>query len=257
VSPLWTTFLFEAVNFVLLAAALGWLLFRPIRRVLAARQAALVREAEEVAAKRAEVERLQEAIQQRSAALDAELEHLRQSVLSAAQQEAERIRAAARADAERAREAVRHRLAHLEEVQLEHLAAAVATAAGSAVQRLLQQLGGPDLERGLARAACRTLQALDGGALGAVTVESAHPLDQETMTALTTVLGDAARTAVFRVTPTLGAGMRIITSHGLVDASATGLAAFAQRTLTAQLTGQQHGLGSAPAPTPEEISHRG
>jgi F-type H+-transporting ATPase subunit b len=257
VSPLWTTFLFEAVNFVLLAAALGWLLFRPIRRVLAARQAALVQETEEIAAKRAEVDRLQEAMQQRSAALDTELEHLRQSALSAAQQEAERIRAEARADAERAREAVRHRLAHLEEAQLEHLAAAVAIAAGAVVQRLLQQLGGPDLERALARAACRTLQALDGEALGAVTVDSAHPLDQETMAALTAVLGDAARTAVFRVTPTLGTGIRISTSHGLVDASATGLAAFAQRTLSAQLSGQQHGLGSVPAPTPEEISHHG
>jgi hypothetical protein len=211
----------------------------------------------EVAAKRAEVERLQEAIQQRSAVLEAELEHLRQSALAAAQQEAERIRAAARADAERAREDARHRLAYLEEAQLERLAAAVATVAGASVQRLLQQLGGPDLERGLARAACRTLQVFGGEALGAVTVESAHPLDQETMTALTTVLGDATRTTVFRVTPTLGAGLRIITSHGLIDASATGLAAFAQRMLTAQLGGQQHSLGSAPAPTPEETPHHG
>jgi F0F1-type ATP synthase membrane subunit b/b' len=252
-----TTFLFEAVNFVLLAAGLGWLLFRPIRHVLADRRAALAQEAEEVAAKRAEVERLQEAIQHRSAALEAELEHLRQSALAGAQQEAERIRAAAQADAEREREAAHEQLAHLEEAQLERLAAAVATAAGAAVQRLLQQLGGPDLERGLARAACRTLQALDGQTLGAVTVESAHPLDQETMTALTAVLGDAARTTAFRVTPTLGTGLRISTRHGLVDASATGLAAFAQRTLSAQLGGQQHGPGGAPAPLLEEISRHG
>jgi F-type H+-transporting ATPase subunit b len=257
VSPLWTTFLFEAVNFVMLAAGLGWLLFRPIRHVLENRRAALAQEMGEVAAKRAEVERLQEAMQQRSAALDAELEHLRQSALTAAQQEAERIRAEAHADAEREREAVRHRLAHLEEAQLEQLAAAVATVAGAAVQRLLHQLDGPDLERGLAQAACHTLQALAGETLGAVTVESAHPLDQETRTALTTVLGDAARTTVFRVIPTLGAGIRVSTSHGLVDASATGLAAFVQRTLTTQLGGQQHGLGSVPAPTPEEISHHG
>jgi hypothetical protein len=125
------------------------------------------------------------------------------------------------------------------------------------VQRLLQQLGGPDLERGLAQAACRTLQALEGEALGAVTVESAHSLDQETLTALTTALGDAARTTVFRVTPSLGTGIRIITSHGLVDASATGLAAFAQRTLTAYLGKQQHSSGGAPAPMPEETSHHG
>ena len=256
-SPTLTTLLFEAVNFMLLAAALGWLLFRPIRDVLAARQAALAQETEEVASKRADVERLQEAMQQRAAALEADLEHQRQRALAAAQQEAERLRTEARADAAREREAVRHRLAHLEEAQLEHLAAAVATAAGAAVQRLLQQLGGPDLERALAQAACRTLQALAGEAPGAVTVESAHPLDQETMTTLTAVLGDAARTAVFRVTPTLGTGMRILTSHGLIDASATGLAAFAQRTLTAHLGGYQHSPGSMPAPAPEERSHHG
>lgn len=254
---MWTTFLFEAVNFVMLAAGLGWLLFRPIRQVLADRRAALTQEMGDVAAKRAEVERLQEAIRQRSAVLDTELEYLRQSALAAAQQEAERIRAGARADAEHEREAARNRLAHLEEAQLERLAAAVAAAAGAAVQRLLQQFGGPDLERSLVQAACRTLQAFEGEALGAVTVESASPLDQETMTALTAVLGDAARTTVFRVTPTLGAGIRITTSHGLVDASATGLAAFAQRLLTAQLGGQQHGLGGAPAPTPEETSYHG
>ena len=68
---------------------------------------------------------------------------------------------------------------------------------------------------------------------------------------------DAARTAVFRVTPTLGTGMRILTSHGLIDASATGLAAFAQRTLTAHLGGYRHSPGSMPAPAPEEMLHHG
>jgi F0F1-type ATP synthase membrane subunit b/b' len=257
VSPAWTTFLFEAVNFVILTAGLGWLLFRPLRHVLADRRAALAQEMEGVAAKRAKVEQLQETLQQRSTALDAELDHLRQSALAAAQQEAEHIRAAARADAERERQAAHQRLAYLEEAQMERLAAAVATAAGAAVLRLLQQLGGPDLERGLLQAACRTLQALEGEALGTVTVESAQPLDQETTTALTTVLGDAARTTVFRVTPSLGTGIRISTSHGLVDASATGLAAFAQRTLTTYLDKQQHRPGGALAPLPEETSPHG
>jgi F-type H+-transporting ATPase subunit b len=257
VSPLWTTFVFEAVNFLLLTAGLGWLLFRPIRHVLTARRTALARETEEVAAQRAEVERLQEAIQQRSTALETEREHLRQSALIEAQQEAERIRAEARADAEREREAMRHRLGHLEEAQLERLAAAVATAAAGAVQRLLQQLDGSGLEQGLARAACHTLQALAADTLGAVTVESAHPLDQEIRSALTAVLGDAARTTVFRVTPTLGTGFRIITSHGLIDASGAGLAAFAQRTLSAQLGGQQHSLSETSTPPPEEIALHG
>jgi F-type H+-transporting ATPase subunit b len=249
---MWTTFLFETVNFLILVAMLGWLLFRPLRQALASRRAMLAQEMEETAAERAEVARLQEDIRQRSAALDAELDRQRQEALATAQQEAERIRTEARAGADREREAARSRLAHLEEAQLEHLAVAVATAAGAVVQRLLQQIGGPDLDRGLAQAACRELQALDGEALGAVTVESAHPLDQETQTALSAVLGDAARTAAFRVTPTLGTGIRISTAHGLVDASATGLAAFAQRVLATQLGRPQHSRIGAHPPTPEE-----
>jgi len=255
VSPFLTTFVFEAVNFLILAAGLGWLLFRPIRQTLATRRAALAQERQETTAKRAEVERLQEDIRQRTAAFETELDQARQNTLAAAQQEAERIRAEARASAAREQAAARSQLAHLEEAQLEHLAAAVATAAGAAVQRLLQQLAGPDLERGLTQAACRELQGLAGAALGAVMIESAHPLDQETQTALTVALGDAAHTATFRVTPSLGAGLRISTSQGLIDASATGLAAFAQRVLATQLGMPQHNPLDTHASMPEETLH--
>jgi F-type H+-transporting ATPase subunit b len=251
-SPMWTTFLFEAVNFLIFAAVMGWLLFRPIRQALASRRAVLAQEMAAATATRAEVERLQEDLRQRAATLEAELERMRHAALAAVQQEVERLRAEARAVMARERAAARSHLAHLEEAQLEHLAAAVATATGVAVQRLLEQIGGPDLDRGLAQAACRALQALDGNAFGAVTVESAHPLDQDTQAALIAILGDAARTAAFRVTPTLGAGLRISTSHGLVDASTTGLAAFAQRVLAMHLGGPQNNCCSASQPTPEE-----
>lgn len=240
-SPTWTTFVFEAANFLILAAVLGWLLFRPVRQALASRRATLAQEAEDMTGKRAEVEQLQENIHQRAASLEAELDRMRHETLAAVQQEAERIRTEARAAAERELEAARGRLAHLDAAQQERLVAAVASAAGAAVERLLQQIGGPDLDRGLAQAACRALQELDGKALGAVTVESAHPLDQETKTRLLDELGEAARAVEFRISPTLGAGLRISTSRGLVDASAAGLAAFARRTLTEQLGTPQHG----------------
>jgi F-type H+-transporting ATPase subunit b len=255
VSPTWTTFLFETVNFLILMAVLGWLLFRPIRQALDNRRMALAKEAEEAAATRTEVERLQEEIRQRYAALEAELEQWRHNVRVAAQQEAEQLRREARAAVEREREAARHRLAHLEEAQLEHLAAAVATAAGTVVERLLRQLEGPDLERGLIRAACRELQALDGNDLGAVRVESVHPLDQQTQDEFTSVLGRAARTLEFRVSPSLGAGVRISTSRGLVDASAAGLAAFARGTLAEQLGMPQNGRSRSPTPPPEDTSN--
>lgn len=254
-SSTWTTFLFETANFLILTAVLGWLLFRPVRRALENRRMALTKEAEEVAAKRGEVERLQEETRQRYAALDTELDRLRHDERVATQHEAEQLRREARAAAEREHEAARRRLAHLEDAQLEHLATAVATAAGTVVERLLRQLDAPDVERGLIRTACRELQALDGNNLGAVLVESAHPLDQETQDELTTALGNASRTLEFRVSPSLGAGIRINTSRGLIDASAAGLAAFARSALAEQLGMPQNGHSRISTSMSEESSH--
>ncbi len=49
-------FLFEAANFLLLAAALGWLLFKPVRRALDAERARHAREEDESKRLRAEAE---------------------------------------------------------------------------------------------------------------------------------------------------------------------------------------------------------
>jgi F-type H+-transporting ATPase subunit b len=252
---MWTTFLFETANFLILTAVLSWLLFRPVRQALYNRRTAMAKESEEVAAKRAEVERLQEETRQRYAALDAELDRSRHDSRTAIQQEGEQLRSEARAAVEREHEAARQQLAHLEEAQLEHLATAVATTAGTVVERLLRQLEGPDVERGLIRAACRELQALDGNDLGAMLVESAHPLDQETQDELTTALGKASHTLEFRVRPNLGAGIRISTSRGLVDASAAGLAAFARGALAEQLSMPQNRRSRVPTSTSEETSN--
>ena len=40
-SPTLTTFLFEAANFLVLAAVLGWLFFKPVRQALADHRAGL------------------------------------------------------------------------------------------------------------------------------------------------------------------------------------------------------------------------
>lgn len=253
-SPAWTTFLFETINFLLLTAILGWLLFRPLRRMLENRRLMLAKQAEDIAAKQAEVARLQEETRQRYAALDAELDRLRHDGRVAATQEAEQLKNETRAVLARERQAMHDRLAHLEEAQLEHLATAVATAAGMVVERLLRQLDTPDVERGLIRAACRELHALDGSDLGAVLVESAHRLDQEMQDELTTALGNASHTLTFRVSPRLGSGIRISTSRGLIDASSIGLAAFARSALSEQLGMPQPGSPQASTAT-EEPSH--
>jgi hypothetical protein len=97
------------------------------------------------------------------------------------------------------------------------------------------EIGGPDLDAALARAACQRLAALpEANRAGSVEVETARPLDTETRARFVEVAGPAA-TVKDRVVPELGAGVRVITSAGLVDASAAGLAAWAERELVARL----------------------
>lgn len=254
VSPTWATFLFETANFLILMAVLSWLLFRPMRQAIENRRKALAQADEEAATKQAEVDQLQAEIRQRYATLDTELDRLRGDARAAAEQEAAQLRNEMRAAIEREREVERRRLAHLEDAQLERLAAAVAQAAAALVERLLRQLGGPDVERGLIQAACRELGALDGNDLGAVLIESAHPLDQEMQDIFKTALDSAASTLDFRVIPDLGAGVRISTSRGLIDATAIGLATFAHSALAEQLSTPANGWPRLPNATSEDIS---
>jgi len=56
-SATWVTFLFEAANFLLLAAVLGWLFFRPVRDALERRRSELESEQRAATEARAEAER--------------------------------------------------------------------------------------------------------------------------------------------------------------------------------------------------------
>jgi F0F1-type ATP synthase membrane subunit b/b' len=79
VSPTWSTFLFEMANFLLLAAVLGWLFFRPVRDALEKRRAGLEAEDREAAEKLAEAERLRAEAADRRSELEASLATLRAS----------------------------------------------------------------------------------------------------------------------------------------------------------------------------------
>jgi F-type H+-transporting ATPase subunit b len=235
VSPTWTTFLFEAVNFMILAGVLGWLFFDPVRKSVEARRAALQAEAERAAAATAEAERNREETRRLQASFEQDMERLRREALSAAEREAEALRAAARSAAEREREALRYSAARIERAQLEGLAEEVAVAAAGIVRRLLEALPGPDLDAALVQAACRELKASEGMPLGPVTVESSAPLSETSRAALAAALGEAAAGAEYRVLPRLAAGVRIRTARGLVDATAAGLAAYTRRALAERM----------------------
>ena len=222
-SPTVTTFLFELTNFLLLALLLGWLLFKPVRSVLQARQAAEKRQAEELEARAAEANRQHADLEQRQRRFDEEIAELRKTRLAAADHEADVIISRAGEAAERERDVAKRRLTHLERAQVERLSAAVAAATGESIAHLLNVLNAPDLDASLAAAACRQLELLQGRALGSVLIESARPLADTTHAAIAAALNAHAPSAEFRVVPDLGAGLRITTARGLIDTSTLGL----------------------------------
>ncbi len=233
-----STFLFELTNFLLLAGLLGWLLFKPVRTTLQERQATEKRQIAALAEQTAEADRLRADLAQRHSAFEQEMARLREEHLATVDQEAAAIRAGARDAAARERDSMTRMLGHLEHAQAERLAVLVAATARDSVERLLTSLGAPGLEAALIDSACRQVRALGGGSLGAVLIESAQPLSASAETAVRAALEHRATDAEFRVIPRLGAGIRLTTAGGLVDASAAGIASQAERLLIETLTNE-------------------
>jgi F-type H+-transporting ATPase subunit b len=229
------TFLFEAANFLVLAAVLGWIFFKPVRQALADRGARITAEEQQAAEKLADANRIQQDIVDARSALQQELDELRNEKLEAARNEADQILADARATAERELEASRRQADRLSETEQARIAEAAAFAAGEAVARLLKQIASPELHTALLRSACRQLHALPQDRLKPVTVETAEPLDSDNRAVLDDALGPAAAGADVRTNRGLGVGVRISTGQGLIDASAAGLAGFARGALLKQM----------------------
>ncbi len=234
-SPTLTTFLFEAVNFLVLAGVLGWLFFKPVRAVLEARKTELQQQSQTAVEKLADAERLRAEQQEREAAFQLDVDRLREEAKAAARKDADAIRADARAAADRERDRLRGELASLQDAELEELAGAVAAASADFVSTLLHRVSGADLDAALIRAASEELEQLDTSRMAPVTIESARPLTDHERDTLLNLLGNAAETADLRVSPSLRAGIRVSTSCGLVDASLKGIAGYARRAITERL----------------------
>ena len=227
--------MFEIANFVALAAVLAWLFFKPVRKALEGQQAKAKRQEDEAAQALARAEQLRQDIDTQHQTLAAELEAMRVKMREAAKQEAEQIVTEARAQMERERATLKREALHIEQAQTAKIARAVATATHGTMQRFLEQMEGPELEQTLVQAACRELQSFSNNSLAPVTVESATPLSNESLQLIKTSLGTAAKTADVRVDPELKGGLRVSTAHGLIDASITGLANFAEQSLSASI----------------------
>ncbi|MCO6455308.1 MAG: hypothetical protein J5I93_08405 [Pirellulaceae bacterium] len=127
-SPTWTTFLFEAANFLVLAGALGWRFFRPVRKALADYRDRWESQARQAAEQLSQAEQTRQAVQAERAGLQAELEQLRSRELESARKSAQQILADAHAAAERELEAGRRQARRLPETQQDSPWAAVLAA---------------------------------------------------------------------------------------------------------------------------------
>ncbi len=238
-SPTIVTFLFEAANFVVFAALLGWLFFKPVRRLLEKQRETLERNRTEAAQILADAERARKEADEQRRTLAAEGDHLRAEAKEAAKRDAETVIEAARrrqgASGSRSREAQR-----LVTASADKLASAVVSASSAMVLRLLEAADGSNLEDALVRSACRELARDGNAASDSVTVESASPLDSAARQLIESSLSPGHGKAEYRVVPALKGGVRIITEHGLIDASLAGLASFAGRAIAEQIASGEH-----------------
>ncbi|MEZ6062359.1 MAG: F0F1 ATP synthase subunit delta [Planctomycetaceae bacterium] len=234
-SPTLTTFLFEAANFLTLAAVLAWLFFRPVRQALRNRCEKMELEEQQTAEKLADAQRMQQEINASRDNLQQELNATRDRELKATRQQAQRIVADARKAADHELELARRQSVRMSETQQETLARVAAHAAADAVGHLLQQIAGPDLHDALVESACRQIGILSADRLGTVKVESARELSEQQRASLTQALGSAGPGADFRTMDDLRAGVRILTADGLIDASVGGLTGFARQSLVREL----------------------
>ena len=242
-SASWVTFLFEAANFLLLAAVLGWFFFRPVRDALERRRNELEKErqaAEE--ARNAAQEALEQARAQRTD-FESTMESLRDRILQEAEAEAGRILESARAQARRERETWKEELVSERRARAHSLALDAAFAAREIVAGLLDRVAGPELEIALLDEACRELEGLRrAGPLSPIVIESSRPLDDATRKALFEAASVRADGATIRIDAALIAGVRVVTARGLVDVSGAGLAAQAERALVARLDREDSSL---------------
>lgn len=220
-SPALANFLFEAVNFLLLAAALGWILFRPVRAALDREQQRQATHDDEQARLREEAESLRNEARAVRTNAEHEAAARRDELLAAASREADRIVAAARRDAANEQRAFEAELANRQAGEAAALTDTLARITADSVRRMLANLAGPDLDAALVRAACAEIEQLPSASRSGALVESARRLDPGSHELLEHALASPFEQ---RVVGELGAGVRITTSAGQIDATATAIA---------------------------------
>lgn len=240
-SPALANFLFEAANFLLLAAVLGWVLFRPVRAALDRERAQHDKETEDSKRLRAEAESLATGARAARDAADRETAQKRAEILAAAQEEAARILENAKKTEATERATLLQELEQSREAEAAVLVEHVGRIAAESVRRLLLAISGPALELSLVRAACKGLRVLPESARRSATIESAHELEADAKGLLQEVLGAPCSVRTVRE---LGAGVRVTTPAGQIDASALSFSREAARAVSAVLAEETEAAGA-------------
>lgn len=231
-SPALANFLFEAVNFSLLAAALAWVLFKPVRRALDAERERHAKEGDEARRLKGEAEALASETRAARETAERDQEAQRRELLAASHEQAARLLEEARAAAARERRTLAEELEADRRGQIAALTETLGRIAAESVRTMLAALEGPSLDGALVRAAAKEARAHPPAHPGAVTVDTARPLLPDDRRLLEQVLGGEFRE---RSVAELGAGVRITTGDGQIDASALALAREAARAVGAAL----------------------
>lgn len=95
----WQQILLHVFNFIILAAGLTFILFKPVRKFMREREEKYKKTAEEHAQKKAEIEAMEQERKAKLAGLDAELEAHRKEVIEKAEQRGKKIVADAESEA--------------------------------------------------------------------------------------------------------------------------------------------------------------
>lgn len=238
----WTTFVLEAINFLILVWLLKRFLYRPVLDAIARRQAAVAATLADAAAMRSEAQRLQTEYQSRQSdwererarlrqALDDELDALRAHRLAALTQEVESER--------RRNEAARQHELDVNQRELEIRALQQGNAFAA---RLLERFAGPELDARIIDMLLADLEALPPARREALSEALAHaaqvdicgaraldPGLQQRIEAVLAALAGRYLKTVYTIDPALLAGLRLRAGAWELAADLSGeLAAFAE-----------------------------
>jgi F-type H+-transporting ATPase subunit b len=237
------TFVFEVLNFLVLAFVLHRLLYRPLREAIDRRRAALAQAQTQADKARLDAVALQQQLEQRLADIDRE----RQELLRKSHEQAETDRRAIMAEAEQAverrQEEVRQALQRERDEALHALEAEGVSLAVDLAGRLLAEAADTTLNRQLALHLLEALahlsepereqlrrhwQPADGAVLEAAAEMDAETVEQFTR-AVATILGQPVSLAIHADLALL-AGVRLRLGGHVWDASLAGQMQTAKRT---------------------------